>query len=225
VIAEELRKRAYNRKNEFATEFPLPAVDAMMSEIIAENKANTLIGGAVAARRVALTSGSVEFQFQISDQAVAGSGIPLGTIFISMLGDRTTYIYPNASTRISSASDSMQRLLNDIVLVTLEELERRFAHTQKLLAAPRQRIAEDIPRIDTEALASLKSIPRPGSHVSWSEDNWAWRQVNILNRPPEEVRKEWQQRLSPERPALKQPDRSFRHAIDPKRKGGREAKG
>jgi hypothetical protein len=222
VIGQELRKRTYNRKNEFATSFPFPAVDAMILEIISENKANVMIGGAAEFRRVPLTSGSVVFQFQTADRAVTGGGIPLGSIFISMLDDRTTYIYSNVSTHISSPSDSIQRLLNDIVLVTLDELERRLDHGQNLLAVKRQQIPDGRPSINAEFLANLKSIPKRGSHTSYAEDNWAWDEVNVKKRPRAEVRKEWMQRLSQGR-KLQDPPGSFRHAINRKRKGKREA--
>ncbi len=75
--------------------------------------------------------------------------------------------------------------------------------------------------------AVLRRKPRPGkgTHTSWAEDDWAWEQVNVQKRPRQEVRGEWLQRLSENRPALRDQARSFRHAVNPERKGSRKPEG
>lgn len=53
-------------------------------------------------------------------------------------------------------------------------------------------------------------------------NEWAWAQVNVCDRPPQEVRAEWARRYDEETGGglvdLQDPDRSFRAAIAPARK-------
>jgi hypothetical protein len=51
---------------------------------------------------------------------------------------------------------------------------------------------------------------------SHAEDDWAWEEVNLRGRTSNEIRAEWEQRAAHR--ALSDPARSFRHAINPKRR-------
>jgi hypothetical protein len=102
---------------------------------------------------------------------------------------------------------------------------REMAETMEGISHREEPISPSKIEVSEVLDAALRGDPQPGrgTHTSWSEDDWAWEQVNILKRPPREVRIEWEQRLSEARPKLKDLDRSFRHAVNPARKGGREA--
>jgi hypothetical protein len=64
-------------------------------------------------------------------------------------------------------------------------------------------------------IAQATKLEKPRGRKSKEEDDWAWKQVNEHGRPKSMVRKEWQQLLTRE---LIDPERSFRHAINPDRR-------
>ena len=203
---------------------PFPLVDAALEEFLITQRQLPQ----VTARRQQVSSGSARYLLQLADPKAM---LKIAIIRVRMVGENATHI---VITPTSFSQPIPGELLEGylevlhgwlaIFIYWLTEEQVRVAKFLKDQHAAREAMLTALPPDPQKvqayfaALRSARTQSKRGGPYSWPEDDWAWEQVNTLSRPRREVRKEWEQRLSPDRPPLQDIDRSFRHAVNPKRK-------
>ena len=204
--------------NEFAIALPFITIDAAMLEVL--RKSPQKFGVQLDYRRTALSTGSVEYH--LFGTGKSEKRLRIGTIFVCAQDDRLTYIDTSPNDRFSSEEKTLiQGTLNTIVYYSMFRLHDHQAYTQELLKEMPALSDDNLPEPKIH-LAMTSGSTKTGSHQSWPEDDWAWDQVNLHQRPRMAVREEWMQRLSPDRTLRDKPG-SFRHAVNRERKGKRKA--
>jgi hypothetical protein len=218
---------------------PFLAVDAAAEEyLIHELQKND--PGIVVRRAKMTTAGSARYILSLSHK---GGAEVFAELKLRMINEHLTYIVinPVAKTRpqisekneISKVLEALQNtlaLLRGAVFesftlwlrVDQQNMNELFTESSALDGALDTLNQVHLTSSIAAAQALIQSPQRLGERVSWPEDDWAWEQVNVKKRPRREVRGEWLQRLSQKRPQLKDPERSFRHAVSPNRKGDRK---
>ena len=173
-----------------------------------------------------MTTGSTRYTVAWRDGA--GNFV---AIQIRMVNEQATHIAITPGALAREHPDELQGLAEatlQIFIGWLNQDQLRMTQAREEAAKAEERIdalwrpstREDLEKL-LAAVSGGKKL-KLGTHKSWPEDDWAWEQVNTLKRPRQEVRAEWLQHLSPERRKLKDPADSFRHAVNPNRKGGRK---
>ena len=208
------------RRLEDAYALPLGVVDAALWTYFARLKG---FGGfRLTHRRQTITTGSAVYHVSLT---IEGEPEYIGSIVLQMFDERLTHVF--AEPKHAPMAPEWRHLIEEILGTFLDTLARLLPQDQQHIRqmASKPRSANHASLSLNAAMQALTSsgVSKVGTHLSWPEDDWAWEQVNTQARPRADVRREWEQRLSPDRPKLKDPARSFRHAVNPKRKGRRKA--
>ena len=220
VFRRHLPDKAFGIEN--ILQHPFPIVDAALLVFLErEHPKGTHI------RREGQTSGSARYVLEYTDPQLA---LRVAIIDIRMVKENATYV-EIALAKFAQVTPREQifgymEYFQAYLAQFMDELEQEQAEIAEVLETKRKRASKILPSPSEPILldfllAPLRTEelpPRRGGPFTWPEDDWAWEQVNISNRPRREVRSEWQMRLSQERPKLRDQNRSFRHAIDPRRK-------
>ncbi len=204
--------------------YPFSLVDAALEEFLIEQRQLPQ----VTARRQQLSSGSARYLLQFTDPK---DTLKIAIIRARMVGENATHIVisptslsqPIPGELLEGYLESLHAWLTIFIHWLAEEqlrvtqfMKDKHVRQEAVLSLP----PPDLQRLQAyfEELRSTSTQPKRGGPYSWPEDDWAWEQVNTLRRPRREVRKEWEQRLSPDRSPLQDIDRSFRHAVHRSRK-------
>lgn len=205
--------------------YPFAIVDAWLHEwFILKKSAKSVF----TVKRILFTNASVRYTCHLPKAPDVGV---IADIDVRVGNERATYVrYSWGNALSTSDARAFQEFFDAMLGVGLsDDVERvleMIRETEEARNNPIFKSTLDEATL-TAAADRLAGLPLPhklGSHISWPEDNWAWEEVNIKKRPRLKVRAEWMERLSEKR-ELRDKPRSFRYAVNPKRKEKRKAEG